>query len=336
MNNNSYVDNSEIGGSLVKSIQSAIALIGIILNTLAICVFERKELKKHSYSIYWKTKALIESLVLLYIFRVFAKHFLNADLNLISPIFCHLVNYFGYVTFGISLWLECIITFDRFFIIVYPNRFGFMRKRSFQIAAILFVVVYSLIIYSNYPINIRLDKVVDLNNGTSSESEKCHISVNIVKSMWIISLVNTFIVNIVVNPILDLIIISRIISTRRNARHLNRWTINDRKFAVSAIGLNINSLILKFPFFLVNLLVKKFAVNIEQTEMVYSITLCVSLIDKVDVLLLNLLVNSIFRREFLSMFGFHKKSRANDFASRHESLLKTRATFELIPRPPLC
>ena len=335
MNNNSYVDNSEIGGSLVKSIQSAIALIGIILNTLAICVFQRKELKKHSYSIYWKTKALIESLVLLHIFRVFAKHFLNADLNLISPIFCRLVNYFGYVTFGISLWLECIITFDRFFIIVYPNRFGFMRKRSFQMTAILFVVVYSLVIYSTYPFNTRLDKVVDLINGTSS-SKKCHVSVNIVKSMWIISLVNTFIVNIVVNPVLDLIIISRIISTRRNARHLNRWTINDRKFAVSAIGLNINSLILKFPFFLVNLLAKKFAFNIEQTEMVYSITLCISLIDKVDVLLLNLLVNSIFRREFLSMVGFYKKSRTDDFTRRHESLIKTRETFELIPRPPLC
>ena len=65
----SFVDFDEIGGPVAKSIQTIIALIGFICNILAICVFERKELKKRSYSIYWKLKALFENIILLNVFQ---------------------------------------------------------------------------------------------------------------------------------------------------------------------------------------------------------------------------------------------------------------------------
>ena len=142
---------------------------------------------------------------------------------------------------------------------------------------------------------------------------------------------NSIIVNIVLNPILDVLIISRIISTRRNAQELNRWTINDRNFAICSIGISLSTIILKFPFTVFNAVSTIFALKYEQTEIVYSATLMFAIIDKADVFVLNMLVNSIFRREFLSMIGLYKKNIGlDDLTTRHENSFQAKETFDLI------
>ena len=221
--NDSFVDLNQIGGPVAKRIQTIIALIGFISNILAICVFERKELKKRSYSIYWKLKALFENIFILHVFRNWVKILLNTDFTTISSIFCRLSNrhYTSYVANSVSLWLEFIITLDRFFSIVYPTQFIFFKKRSFRIGSILVILIYNAFIYINLPLNYRIDELVDTNGNFT---RKCHVSNSILKNSFILSVLNCFIVNIVLNPILDVLIISRLVSTRRNARQLNRWT----------------------------------------------------------------------------------------------------------------
>ena len=334
--NDSFVNFNEIGSPVTRSIQAIIALIGFACNTLAICVFERKELKKRSYSIYWKLKALLENIVLLHVFRNWVKVFLNIDFATISSIFCQLNQYTSYVAIGVSLWLEFIITLDRFFSIVFPVRFKFIKMRSFRIGSIFVVVIYNLLIYINLPLNYRLDETVD---KIGACTRKCHVSISTLETFFILGILNSFIVNIVLNPVLDVLIISRIISTRRNARQLNRWTINDRKFAVSAIGLNLSTIILKFPFIVFNAVMNMLGLKNEQTEIVYTATLMFAIIDKADVFVLNMMVNSIFRREFLSMVGLYKVKKKriaiDDFTSRQSSF-QARETFELVPRSPSC
>ena len=330
--NSSFVDFNEIGGPVAKSIQAIIALIGFICNILAICVFERKELKKRSYSIYWKLKCLFDNIILINFFRNWVKVFLNIDITIISSIYCRLNQYISFVAIGVSLCFEFIITLDRFFTIVYPARFIFIRKRSFRVGSILVLVIYNLLIYIYLPLNYRL---ID----TNGYSRKCDASTDIQNILFIITFSNSIIVNIVLNPILDLLIISRIISTRRNAQELNRWTINDRNFAICSIGINLSTIILKFPFTVFNAVSNIFDLKYKQTEIVYSATLMFAIIDKADVFVLNMLVNTIFRREFLSMVGLLKKKRIviDDLTTRHENSFQTRReTFDLIPRPPLC
>ena len=334
--NNSFVDFNEIGGPVAKSIQAIIALIGFACNTLAICVFERKELKKRSYSIYWKLKASFENIILLHFIRNWVKVSLNIDFTTISSIFCRLNQYVSYVAIGVSLWLEFIITLDRFFTIVFPTRFKFNKKRSFRIGSIFVLLIYNILLYINLPLNYRLNLEVDTNGNFF---RKCNASTNTLNMIFIISISNSFIVNIVLNPILDVLIISRIISTRRYAQELNRWTINDRNFAICSIGINLSTIILKFPFIVFNTVSNLFSIKNENSEIVYTITLMVALIDKIDVFTLNMLVNSLFRREFLSMVGYFKKKRIliDDSTTRHENSFQTRReTFDLIPRPPLC
>ena len=153
--------------SVFASIQASIGLLGIVCNVLSICVFERKQLKSHSYSFYWKVKACVNSWLLLHTFRLFAKNFLNFDIDLISSFCCRFSEYQPFVVYTIDLYLETLITVDRYFINVYQNRFKITKQRSFQIFLISLTVVYSLVSNSNLVFYYRLDEV----NGTWV----CHI-----------------------------------------------------------------------------------------------------------------------------------------------------------------
>jgi hypothetical protein len=126
----------ERDNSITNNIQALIGLIGIVLNITAIFVFERKQLNKCSYSIYWKAIAFVDSFLLLHTFRHWARHFLNFDIDLLSSFFCRFDEYQPYVAAIIGSWLETIVTLDRYFTIVHPNRFASTKKRPFQIAAL--------------------------------------------------------------------------------------------------------------------------------------------------------------------------------------------------------
>ena len=296
--NSSNVNNYEGGNSITKNIQALIGLIGIVLNITAICVFERKRLKKCSYSIYWRAIAFADSFLLLHTFRHWSRHFLNFDIDLISPLFCRFNEYQPYVYAMFSLWLETVITIDRYFTIVHPNKFVFTKKRPFQIAVISLIFAYSLLICISYPLNYRLYQI-------DSGLWKCNAPIDSLKLHSIFNLVNVLIVNLVVNPILDLKIVSHIVSTRPNLRNV-RFKLIDRKFTSSAILLNLNSLMFKLLFVIGNLLSVYLKLGVEDAAMVFSICLSVALIEKADVFIVNVLVNSIFRQEFLSMIGFKR------------------------------
>lgn len=294
--NSSFANYYHRSNSVSKNIQALISLVGITCNILSILVFERQKLKKFSYSIYWKTMSIFDSLILLNIIRHWIRDFLEVDIDLISPSFCRFSVYLSYVAGAISMCLESLIIFDRFFIIVYPHRFKIIKQRRFQITAISLSIVYCFLINVNLPLNYRLDE----STGTLT----CHVPLRVIKLQMLVVLLHVLVSNVIINPILDIKIIYRIISTRGNVnKRLNRLSSSDWQFAVSAIGLNMNSLFFKLVFMLCNLLPIFFKLENEQIEMNFSIGLCVMLIERVDIFFINMIVNSTFREEFLSMFG---------------------------------
>jgi hypothetical protein len=324
--NSSYVNSNAEGNSVYITIQAFIGLIGITCNILSILVFERKPLKKHSYAIYWKWIAVFDSLLLLHTFRNWLRHFLNMDIDLISPLFCRLVEYHGYVSGGISLIIESFITFDRYFAIVHHKRYGIIKQRRFQIAAISFAVIFSLLHCIRMPLNYRLERV--------NETLICHIPLNVLNLNLFLGAINVFVVNLIINPILDFKIISYVFSTRGGSFMTMR-----RKFATSAICLNINSLLYKLLFIIGNFLSKcYFDIGSYQSDFVYSICLSVALLEKSDVFLINVLVNSAFRQEFLSMIGVRNSNNNNNMINMSAIQPRTLAlqTVELLSNRTSC
>ena len=304
--NYTFINYHSKGNPICSSIHIIIALIGVTFNLISIILFGRKELKKHSYSNYWKTIALFDSFILLYVIQHWTKCFLKIDnIDTISPFFCRFSEYFAYVAGGISLWLETMITLDRYFTIIHPNRFKFVKQKPFQITVFLLIVVYNLIIFIRLPIKNQL---IDINNNENTPIRICRVDIEVMKINWIVSLDNILIVNLLINPILDFKIISHIISTRPS--NVNRCVgsnrsndFRDRKFALSAIAINLNGLILKLPFLTGSLLSIFLDFRFQdEFEAFYSISLCLSILDRSDIFFVNFIVNSIFRREFFSMF----------------------------------
>ena len=297
--NQTYINYYEIGISETNYMLMLIGLIGVISNLLSICVFSRKQLKQHSYSFYWRTKAIFDILLLTSLFRIWIKYSLNIDLNVTSPLFCRFSDYLIYVFACTSSLIESLITIDRFFIIVWSNKHQLkkqMKKRSVQIGLILALIVYSMCTNISIPLSNRLIQ----------DPTYCLIKLEGMKIVWILALIGTIIVNLIMNPILDILIISHIISNRTLNRSSS--TIQDRKFAISAISLNMTSLVLKLTYFSANLASLFLSLPPEKTSTIFSISLYVMLIDRIDIFFVNVLVNSVFRQEFLSLIGCYKSS----------------------------
>lgn len=69
------------------------------------------------------------------------------------------------------------------------------------------------------------------------------------------NLIHVLIANLLINPVFDIKIIRCIIKTRGRAKRINRLNKIDRKFTISAIGLNISSLVFKLLFVFGNYIV---------------------------------------------------------------------------------
>ena len=315
-----YSDDYKSVNTAFKFMQAPFGLIGIISNILAILVFQRKQLKKYSYSFYWKCLAIFENLLLLHTFRHWFRHFLNFDIDLISPFFCRFNEYQPFVAGTAAICVESLITLDRFFTIIHGKRFKIVKQRSFRFISISVIIIYSLLLNIGLPLNYRLDEVSG-SNGTFI----CHVSVETFKQISTFLLINVLVFNLFINSFLDLSIIYHIITTRKNIRSINRFSFIDRQFAISAITINVTSLLIKLPFFFGNFLATYLNLTPEQIELIFTVCLTISLIDKVDIFLINMIVNSTFRQEFLSMFAFRNS---------HNSPMKLNSVSNQFPRRP--
>ena len=296
----------------LKDIHSIIGLIGIIFNILSICVFSRNQLIKHSYSIYWKTKACFDIMLLLHSLEPWVDYFVGIKTVIISPFFCRFIEYQVYVAAGVSLWLECLIALDRVFNVVYPNRFTFIKQKPFQIVIFIVILAYNFLLYIGILLNFHLV----LLNGTWI----CYISIDILKINWIIGIYHVLVVNLVIIPLLDVRIIYHVVRTRGNGnvRRQNYTAMIDRKFAIRAFWINTTNLILRLPFLIAALLlmfIDSLRINGE-IDTFYSISLCLALLDHVNIFFINFSVNSIFRHEFLTMIGLKKPKRSNSSVRR--------------------
>lgn len=303
-------------------ILAPIVLIGIVCNTLAIFVFRRKNLKKYSYSFYWKHLAWFENLLLVYIFRHWLRRFPKIDPDVISPFFCHINEYISYTSGTVAICLESFITLDRFFTIIYGKKLNLFKQTSFRIISLFLIVVYCLLLNINIPLNYQL-------TADSNGTWVCQAHPQDLKLHSIFHVINVLVFNLLINTSIDLRMIYHIIKTRRNLRLLNRSSLIDRQFAISAISINLTSLILKLPFFIGNFLGLYFGLDAAIFEIMYMLFIDIALLDKIDMLFINLLVNSAFRQEFFSMIGLKCKSSGKNSGSN----LISRRALEIVSSP---
>lgn len=293
---------------IFQHFQTLIGLIGIIGNILVLLVLSRKRLRKYSYSFYLKMLALSDIVLLGHSFRHWAQNILDADIDKVDEFFCRIGEFQPYSASLASLWLLCLISFDRLITIVYPQQFKFLKRRSVQIALVLLVFIYSMLANILLAIYYRL---VDLTPDSTNSSENTRIKIcmapeNVLNIQLWIYFVNAVVVTIILNNVLNLIIIRYVFASRRNLKSLSS---RDRKFAVTSIGLNVCCLICKLPLMLGKLVLSYQGVTLEQFQMWFTIFVAIATIDNADAFFVNMIVNSSFYDEFMRMVKLKKEKK---------------------------
>ena len=272
---------------IFQNVQILFGFLGIVNQLLIICVFHRKRLRNHSYAFYSITMACFDLIACLHTFRHWAAFMFDANLDLVAQFFCAIGEYQPYAAGTSSLWILVLVSLDRLVTIVYPNRLQLIKKRWFQAVLVMIVIVCNLLIHIQLPLYYTLQTLNDSNRTV------CSIPYNVFNIHNYIYLFNFKMIHFLIKT--------------RNALNLNnsnrRSAIRDRKFAISAIGVNVANFVSKMPLGIAVLVTNYLNLNYDQFTLLF--TICVTIATLYDALSFGiyLLVNSIFYDEFCLMIG---------------------------------
>lgn len=295
---------------ICENIQLIIAVIGIIGNILVFIVFSRPNLKKYSYSFYCRAMAIADIGLFACILKNWTAYVLDANLDIVFPFFCSTSIFLLYLSGEQSVLILTFLTADRMLSIVYSNRFNFIKKRWFHWSIVIVGLVFNTSLNS---LPVIYDRIIEINQtNTSTETIiACYLSPEIdFKQIWII--LAFFIVNIVITNFFNIKVIRFMVSSSRNvnrnsSNNLSHSSARDRKFAISSIGLNISSIVLKLPFIIAHLGINNMVIDFDEFVAIQTVVLTFGIIHNGFSFIINFFVNSIFYDEFLALIGIKKQ-----------------------------
>jgi hypothetical protein len=294
---------------IFKWLIGILGFIGVISNLLAICVFSRKSLRKYSYSFFCVIMAISDVFLLLHLFRHWASYLLQADLSSTSQFFCTMDTFTENISATFSLWMLTVISFDRLFTVVYPNRFQIFKKRWFQVLIVVVLLVYNIAI--NLPLAIGY-QIVNYYIRPYLSIQKCFISLSLNISQSVILAVNFIFTIILVNNVVNVKIVWFLVSSRQKISEslgmakVRKISSRDRQFAIFSIGLNLNCMFFKLPLILSLLIGGTLKMDLYQTQLFYTAVGFFYSLDNAASLFINLFVNSVFYEEMLIMLRIKK------------------------------
>jgi hypothetical protein len=317
----------EIKGTGTEAIESIIkgviysypfiSIIGSIANIIAFVIFSSKRFQNTSFVVYFQFLIIFDTIPLIFpINKVFEWNF-NIHIEDFSQMSCRVKNYFENALFPLSGWITSVISLDRMLSIIYPTKFVFRKKSSCQILICLVILTFNLLYYcpillfSEYYKLILYDNQTNITNLTiicSFESVHLELLDFFQADLIPFALMITF-TQITLNSIFK----SRKAS---NLNNKNKSTRNrDLKFALTSIGLNMIYLLLNSPSLVINIVLHYFTSD-EITYDLFGIAWCIGLflfyLNRIPVFFVNIVANSIFRNEFLTLILKRKNLNRSD------------------------
>lgn len=274
----------------------AFCIFSILGNIVMFFIYSRSNLKKLSFSIY---------------FRLMAVAYLFVNLNWISTEFkwfknnefkCKFLPYLLKLPLPILAWLEVVITLDRFLTIIYSTRFKFTQKPMFSLSLILIVIlsqvfVYLPIVFFSEFIKHR-NPLLNYCKQTNKYSQDLIELIDLVFLPFIIMLIFS------VATILG-IVKSRYIlySQTGNTSNQRRVKTRDIKYGITLICLNLSFFILNSPYRITNAALN---LSIESDIDIFSIILVYisSMLYELQFsscFYVQLAVNNLVRKEFIDL-----------------------------------
>ena len=276
-----------------------INFLGIIGNLITFIVFCRPVFRKNSISIYCTTLALFDSYIVVQLISDVSLFFNNFYPPDDSEAWCKIYNFISTAFSAIPGWILVMFSFDKFWNMKKHHRFGFIKKRWFQVTVVLVNVVIHLGMYCGI--------LIFLTRRSKGKNYSCEFGY--MKNILIY--IGMYLAEGNILPFLIMIVTSvlmtkALVSSRRKVQGNNGATANgtssniksrksrDFKFAVTSLTFNILFIVLKMPLTIYYLL---FAAGMNVNSYYYQISTVLFYANSSINILVHLASNSIFRKE---------------------------------------
>jgi hypothetical protein len=299
---------------LIKTITvysySAIAFIGLLTNSLSFYIFSRKRFKNTIFSSYFRFYLVFQTLNLIFpINKIFEMNHASFFSN-ISNFTCGFRFFFVYVNFAIAAWFLVIISFDRYLSICYPTKYLMRKKTIFQIVVSFILIGFNICFYIPFWFYYIKESVYISTNQTKIISLRCSSP-----GIWLefMDLFQQILIPFFFMILFSLLTAKNVIQSRKiNCSTNSKTAINDRKFAISSITINILFLIFNLPHILLKIINQYsylYMNDLNLLRAIQSFSYFFVFLNLDSTFFINYWVNSMFKNEFYLILFKGKKDR---------------------------
>lgn len=264
--------------------------IGIFGNIISILIFQKCQFKKQSLTVYLIAVSLLNIILILYL-----PVMMVATAWVVKSIICKIHGSLALLLSELHSWVVAISSFDRLIMVMFPHKFHFKNKLSFQISSIGFIcVLLSLLIT---PSIIYYEKVII--NGTA----RCSLPFGD-EYLWILPYFKfQLLLFRTVLPFL-IMIVSSILITYKMCRSTNLRS-NRSQYKQVYLARSLMSMDFFFIIFRLPMLAYTLLYNMSSERLIFdftfSIYLAIGNLNNVFFFIILILFNKIYRNLFLKM-----------------------------------
>jgi hypothetical protein len=334
VNSSSSIDDNMLTKSttIIVCFYPIITFIGVIGNLLSFKIFSRKKFENTVFSTYFRFLTLADTLTLVLPLNKFLELNLNIYIQNMSEYLCKYRMYMTYVIPPISGWTLALISLDRLISIVKPTQFLFRKNQLFQHILCASIMAFNVFYY--LPILFASKFKIDDQQSDDDDNDKLtnktvfFCEFNSINYLYWMDLFNSVLLPFTFMLTFTILTVRALFKSRNKTNKTNQnqdkricskkkkktknnTNKNDMKFAITTVTLNLIFLILNIPFCLYVVIYEYVKVKIDHDmdNLIFSITLLIYYINFSSVFFINVIVNSLFKVEFYSLFGLKLKKK---------------------------
>jgi hypothetical protein len=303
---------------IVSGVRFAVMLVGLIGNIITFIIFSRPVFQKNSISVYCRALTVLESFTIVHIVYEAGIAFFSVFLGSNSDLACIVYNYVNSGFGAIPGWILIALSIDKFLSMKNIGN-SLIKKRWFQLIVITSIVLINLLLYIEVPIYLRL---------WSYEYGNTTYSYCILNTMPYSDIVNwMYLIQANIVPFLIMITTSimSIQLIRKSSKNISaqlasreRRKKRDIKFSVTSIMFNFMFITFRLPIVILSFL-SVFISTLTNTDLSFALTYLLYIMNFSTGIIVHLVSNNIFRREFLVLFRCQKSSSVTQTSFKSNS-----------------
>ena len=287
---------------ITTAVETALLGIGLIGNLMTITIFLRKTFRNNSISTYCIALAIVELLnSTRFISDIYSLAY-NVTLPDLSESLCKFFFSIAVFLSGYQPWIMVAFSVDKL-LCMRTNTISILKKKWFQWSIVAGIILFHTALYMYIPILIKRGQIFP-------GYFMCDLAtIGFFATHFLINLLETSFIPFLIMAITSIMTTRMLIKSRNAVMKAGQVSkerkSRDTKYAITSLSFNVLFITLKLPssvFFIMYAFYSYFDLYF------YKIAVSTFFLNSSLGFFIHLVTNSIFRREFLIIFGLEKKN----------------------------